>query len=57
MGKRTCEANIGLDVAFWKGRLSFTAEAYDNVTDALLFAEPLPATTGFGALRQYCKYF
>lgn len=49
--ERTREANIGLDVAFWKGRLSFTAEVYDNVTDALLFAEPLPATTGFGALQ------
>ncbi len=49
--ERTREANIGLDVAFWKGRLSFTAEVYDNLTDALLFAEPLPATTGFGALQ------
>ncbi|MFN8345062.1 MAG: TonB-dependent receptor [Spirosomataceae bacterium] len=49
--ERTREANIGLDAAFWKGRLSFTAEVYDNVTDALLFAEPLPATTGFGALQ------
>lgn len=49
--ERTREANIGLDVAFWKGRLSFTAEVYDNLTDALLFAEPLPATTGFGSLQ------
>lgn len=49
--ERTREANIGLDVAFWKGRLSFTAEVYDNLTDALLFAEPLPTTTGFGSLQ------
>ena len=49
--ERTRETNIGLDVAFWKGRLSFTAEVYDNLTDALLFAEPLPATTGFGSLQ------
>ena len=49
--ERTRETNIGLDVAFWSGRLSFTAEVYDNLTDALLFAEPLPATTGFGSLQ------
>lgn len=49
--ERTRETNIGFDVAFWKGRLSFTAEVYDNLTDALLFAEPLPATTGFGSLQ------
>ncbi len=49
--ERTRETNIGLDVAFWKGRLSFTAEVYDNLADALLFAEPLPATTGFGSLQ------
>jgi TonB-dependent starch-binding outer membrane protein SusC len=49
--ERTREANIGLDAAFFNGRLSFTAEVYDNVTDKLLFAQPLPTTTGFSSLQ------
>ncbi|WP_128544396.1 SusC/RagA family TonB-linked outer membrane protein [Larkinella soli] len=49
--ERTREANVGLDVSFFNGRLGFTVEAYDNLTDRLLFAEPIPATTGFGTLQ------
>jgi TonB-linked SusC/RagA family outer membrane protein len=49
--ERTREANIGLDAAFFNGRLSLTAEVYDNVTDKLLFAQPLPTTTGFSSLQ------
>jgi len=49
--ERTREANIGLDASFWNGRLSLTMEAYDNETDKLLFAEPIPLTTGFGSLQ------
>ena len=49
--ERTREANIGLDASFWKNRLSFTAEIYDNFTDNLLFAQPLASTTGFTSLQ------
>jgi TonB-dependent starch-binding outer membrane protein SusC len=49
--ERTREANVGLDAAFFNGRLSFTAEVYDNLTDKLLFAQPLPTTTGFSSLQ------
>ncbi len=49
--ERTREFNVGLDAAFWRGRLSFTVEVYDNLTDNLLFAQPLAATTGFGSLQ------
>ncbi len=47
----TREANIGLDASFWNGRLSFTADVYDNYTSKLLFAEPIPLTTGFGSVQ------
>lgn len=49
--ERTREANIGLDVALFKNRLSFTAEVYDNLTDKLLFEQPLATTTGFSILQ------
>lgn len=49
--ERTRELNIGLDAAFFRGRLSFSAEVYDNLTDNLLFAQPLAATTGFSSVQ------
>jgi TonB-dependent starch-binding outer membrane protein SusC len=49
--ERTREANIGLDASFWNGRISFTAEVYDNATSNLLFRQPLPTTTGFGSVQ------
>lgn len=49
--ERTREANIGLDASFFSGRLSITLDAYDNLTDRLLFAQPIPQTTGFGAVQ------
>lgn len=49
--ERTREANIGIDAAFWNGRFTVTADAYSNLTDNLLFAEPIPLTTGFGSIQ------
>ncbi|GAB2767910.1 TonB-dependent receptor [Rhabdobacter roseus] len=49
--ERTREANIGVDASLWNGRLSVTADVYSNLTDNLLFAEPIPATTGFGTIQ------
>ncbi|AEI48934.1 SusC/RagA family TonB-linked outer membrane protein [Runella slithyformis] len=49
--ERTREANVGLDISLWSGRLSVIMEAYDNLTDNLLFNQPLPLTTGFGGFQ------
>ena len=49
--ERTREANIGLDASFYNGRLSVTIDAYDNLTNKLLFAQPIPQTTGFSTVQ------
>jgi TonB-linked SusC/RagA family outer membrane protein len=49
--ERTREANIGLDASFYSGRLTFTIDAYDNLTNKLLFAQPIPQTTGFTTVQ------
>ncbi|HLL94840.1 MAG TPA: TonB-dependent receptor [Spirosoma sp.] len=49
--ERTREANVGLDASFFSGRLTLTVDAYSNLTDKLLFAQPIPLTTGFGSVQ------
>lgn len=49
--ERTREANIGLDASFLSGRFNVTIDAYDNLTDKLLFAQPIPQTTGFATVQ------
>ncbi|GAB4038248.1 SusC/RagA family TonB-linked outer membrane protein [Spirosoma jeollabukense] len=49
--ERTREANIGLDASFFSGRFNVTIDAYDNMTDKLLFAQPIPQTTGFSNVQ------
>ena len=49
--ERTREANIGLDASFLSGRFSLIVDAYDNLTDKLLFAQPIPQTTGFATVQ------
>lgn len=49
--ERTREANIGLDASFFNGRLGVTFDAYDNLTDKLLFSQPIPLTSGFGSVQ------
>ncbi|MGV3560356.1 SusC/RagA family TonB-linked outer membrane protein [Larkinella arboricola] len=49
--ERTREANIGLDANFFNGRLNLSLDVYDNLTDRLLFAQPIPSTSGFGTLQ------
>lgn len=43
----TNQADIGLDASFFKDRLSIIFDVYHRVSDRLLFANPLSATTGF----------
>ena len=49
--ERTREANIGLDASFFNGRLSATLDVYSNLTDKLLFSQPIPLTSGFGTVQ------
>jgi TonB-linked SusC/RagA family outer membrane protein len=49
--ERTREANVGVDASFFNGRLSVTADAYSNLTDKLLFNQPIPLTSGFGSVQ------
>lgn len=43
------EANIGLDGEALAGRLYFTAEWYNKITSNMLYALPLPTSSGFSA--------
>src|SRR5690606_30284725 len=49
--ERTREANLGVDAALWDGRIKVTADVYHNLTDNLLFAEPIPLTTGYSSIQ------
>jgi TonB-linked SusC/RagA family outer membrane protein len=49
--ERTRELNLGVDGSLVNGRVSFTADVYDNLTDKLLFDQPVPFTTGFGTIK------
>lgn len=49
--ERTRESNVGLDASFFSGRLNLIVDAYDNLTDKLLFAQPIPQTTGFSTVQ------
>lgn len=43
--------NIGLDAAFFKNRLSFTAEYYNKLNKNLLLSRNLPSTSGFSSIN------
>ncbi len=47
----TREANLGIDLGLFDGRVTVTADAYSNLTDNLLFAEPIALTTGFNDIQ------
>ncbi|QDK78136.1 TonB-dependent receptor [Spirosoma sp. KCTC 42546] len=49
--ERTREANIGIDASFFNGRLSATIDVYSNLTDRLLFNQPIPLTSGFSTVQ------
>lgn len=46
----TRQANIGLDLAFLKDRIRFTADAYIKKTTGLLFDVAVPGTTGYATV-------
>ncbi|RMG24405.1 MAG: TonB-dependent receptor [Bacteroidetes bacterium] len=40
------QTDIGLDLEFWQGKLSFTADYYIKATSDMLYAAPIPFTAG-----------
>ena len=45
-------SNIGLDFAFWRGRLQGSLEFYQTNTTDLLLSDQLPGSTGFNAVTR-----
>ncbi|MGD9557829.1 MAG: SusC/RagA family TonB-linked outer membrane protein, partial [Mangrovibacterium sp.] len=48
----TTQYNAGIDLTLFDSRLSLSADAYLKNTSDLLFAVPIPETTGFGYITQ-----
>lgn len=47
----TTQTNIGLDLTFLGGRISFVGDYYVKVTDDLLYDAPIPTEIGFQSVR------
>lgn len=47
----TREANVGIDLSLFSGRLQTSIDGYSNLTNKLLFSQPIPLTTGFGSIQ------
>ncbi|WOK09312.1 TonB-dependent receptor [Imperialibacter roseus] len=47
----TREANVGIDLSLFSGRLQTSVDGYSNLTSKLLFSQPIPLTTGFGSIQ------
>lgn len=45
------QTNIGMDLSFLKGRISFAADYFNKITEDLLYNRPLPRETGFTGVR------
>jgi TonB-dependent starch-binding outer membrane protein SusC len=46
----TTQTNLGLDMAFFKGRLTATVDVYKKITKNLLLYRPLPLSSGFSEM-------
>ena len=46
----TTQTNFGVDMGFFKGRLTATVDIYKKVTEDLLLSRPVPSYTGFTLL-------
>jgi TonB-linked SusC/RagA family outer membrane protein len=45
--EQTKQINVGMDLSFFRGRLTVTADYYDKTTSKLLYQAPLASETGF----------
>jgi len=43
--------NVGVDLVFFNGRFSLTADYYNKITSDLLYSAPLPYETGFNSVK------
>ena len=50
--EKTDQWNAGIDIAFLKNQLSFSADYYNSTTDGLLLDVPVPAASGFSSSLQ-----
>lgn len=48
----TTQYNLGLDLAMFRSRVNLVADFYIKNTSDLLFAVPIPETTGFGSITR-----
>lgn len=48
----TTQYNTGLDIAMWGNRFILNADVYLKKTEDLLYAVPIPRTTGFNSITQ-----
>ena len=46
--EETIKQNMGINLALFDNKLNFTAEYYENKTEDILFATPIPPTVGAG---------
>ena len=44
------QANLGMDLGLWGGRVNFTADVYNKQTNNLLFNVEIPQVTGFNSI-------
>lgn len=49
--EETMQTNVGLDLTFFGGRISFIGDYYVKTTSDLLYDAPLPAEIGFSSVR------
>lgn len=42
----TTQTNIGLDAEFWRGKLTFSADYYEKITNDILLVLPIPTVIG-----------
>ena len=48
----TTQYDLGLDLTLFESRVNFSADVYDKKTSNLLFAVPIPETTGFSSITE-----
>lgn len=48
--ERNKQLDIGLDLSFFDGRISFTYDYYHKLTDGLIQARPIPRASGFSTI-------
>lgn len=48
--EKTTQLDLGLEMGFFKNRLTLTADYFNKITDNLIFDQPLPNTSGYNSI-------